>query len=183
MTTQEPRTFSETEHLAILADRVATETASLSETVGTLTTAKTELETKLDVAISEKAAAEKLAADTKAEFEAFKTGLEAEKAAAEKKDARLEEIKTKASHLPADFVTDEARVARIVAMDDDQFAGYVADLAAANTAPATAPVVGGKETAMTGKPVDAPQVDAAASHAAAAMSFLMPGLVTEGGNK
>lgn len=183
MTTPEPRTFSEQEHLAILADRVATETASLTENVATLTTAKSELETKLDVAISEKAAADKAAADAKAEFEAFKTGLEAEKAAAEKKDARLEEIKTKASHLPAEFVTDEARVARIVAMDDDQFAGYVADLAAANTAPATTPVVGGKETAMNGAQVVAPKADDAGPINAAALSFLMPNLVSEGGNK
>lgn len=183
MTTPEPRTFSEQEHLAILADRVATETASLTENVATLTTAKSELETKLDVAISEKAAADKAAADAKAEFEAFKTGLEAEKAAAEKKGARLEEIKLKASHLPADFTTDEARVARIVAMSDEAFEGYVADLAAANTAPATAPVVGGKETAMNGAPVTPPTTEGTAPINAAALSFLMPGLVSEGGNK
>lgn len=183
MTTPEPRTFSEQEHLAILADRVATETASLSASVTTLTTAKSELETKLDVAIAEKAAADKAAADAVKAFEDYKAAETEKATAAAKQTERIAKLTTAAAHLPAEFVTDEARVARIVAMTDEAFDGYVADLAATNAAPATAPVVGGKETAMNGKQIDAPKNDGAKSLTAAATSFLMPGLITEGGNK
>ncbi len=178
MTTPEPRTFSENEMLAIITDRVATETANLSESVTTLTSAKAELETKLDVALAEKAAAEKLAADKAQEFEDFKTALEAEKAAAEKKDERLTKVKAAASHLPAEFFTDETRVARIVAMSDEQFEGYVADLGATNSAPASTEEAP-KETAAAGTKVDAPKNDA--KPVSAALSFLLPGLVSEGG--
>lgn len=179
MTTQnEPRTFSEQEHLAILTDRVAQETASLSESLTTLTAAKTELETKLDVALAEKAAADKAAADAVKEFEDYKKA-ESDKAAAEtKKVERLDKVKTAASHLPEEFFNDEARVARIVAFTDEQFEGYVADLGATNAAPKStegAP----KETAMEGKQVEAPKFEAPKT--TAALDFLLPGLVSEGG--
>jgi chromosome segregation ATPase len=178
MTTQEPRTFSEQEHLAILADRVATETASLSESLTTLTAAKTELETKLDVAVAEKAAAEKAAADAVQALEDFKASLEAEKAAEATKEERLTKVKAAAAHLPEEFFTDETRVARIVAMSDETFEGYVADLAATNAAPAStegAP----KETAMTGSQVNPPKADE--KPVSAALNFLLPHLATEGG--
>lgn len=173
----EPRMFTEQEHLAVLADRVAKETASLTNNVTTLAAAKTELETKLDVALAEKAAAEKAAADAVKEYEEFKAQLENEKAAAAKKDERLVAVKAAASHLPEEFFTDEARVARIVAMDDDAFAGYVADLGATNSAP-KATEGAPKETAMSGSSVTPPKADAPA--VSAAVSFLLPGLL-EGG--
>lgn len=174
----EPRTFSENEMLAIITDRVANETASLTESVNTLTATKAELETKLDVALAEKAAAEKAAADAVKAFEDFKANLEAEKAAEAKKEERLTKVKAAASHLPEDFFTDEARIARIVAMDDAAFEGYVADLGATASAPKStegAP----KETAMEGAKVEAPKTEAKV--ASAALGFLMPHLVNEGG--
>ncbi len=193
MTTQEPRMFSETEHLAILADRVANETASLKATVDALSkdkadidalaAEKAELATKLDVAQAALVALESEKAAAVKEFEDFKASLEAEKAALAKKDERLAAVKAAATHLPEEFFADEARVARIVAMSDEVFDGYVADLAATNTgvkAPAKV-VEAPKETAMSGKPVDAPKVDAEAPRTAA-LSFLLPHLVSEGGN-
>lgn len=178
MSSTEPRTFSEQEHLAILADRVATETASLNESLTSATVAKTELETKLDVLVAEKAAAEKAAAEAVQAFEDFKTGLEAEKAAAEKKEERLVAVKAAATHLPEEFFADEARIARVLAYTDEQFEGYVADLAATNAAPAAVASTP-KETAMSGTQVVAPVVDNTPVRSAA-YDLLLPAL-SEGG--
>jgi chromosome segregation ATPase len=192
MTTNEPRTFSEQEHLAILADRVANETASLKATVEALSKEKADMEAlvaekaelaaKLDVAEAARVALESEKAAAVKEFEDFKAGLEAEKAALAKKDERLVAAKAAADHLPAEFFADETRVARIVAMSDEVFEGYVADLAATNTgtkAPEKKENL--KETAMAGKQVEAPKADADAPRTAA-LGFLLPHLVTEGGN-
>jgi chromosome segregation ATPase len=174
----EPRMFTEDEHLAVLADRVAKETASLSESLTSLNAEKAELQNKLDVAEAAKVAAETAAAAAEKALEDFKAELEAEKAAAEKKEERLAAAKAAASHLPEEFFADEARVARIVAMSDEQFAGYVADLGATHVAPVTTTEVP-KETAMSGSTVAAPSVEQTGPSAAAA--FLLPGLVSEGG--
>jgi chromosome segregation ATPase len=144
------KTFTEQEHIAILADRVAKETASLTEQINTLTTEKTDLESKLDVAESAKVAAEQAKETAEKELADFKAGLDELAQAEARKGERLDKVKEVAAHLGDDFLADEARVQRIVAMSDDQFEGYVADLK--TTAPATtstgAPAP--RETAMAG---------------------------------
>lgn len=174
----EPRIFTEDEMNAVLADRVAKETASLSENVAALTAEKADLAAKLDVAEATKVALETEKAAAVKEFEDFKASLEAEKAQAAKKDERLAAVKVAASHLTDEFFTDEDRIARIVAMSDDSFAGYVADLGATNSAPA---VEGGapRESAMAGTPVVAPVVGETNTSAAAA--FFLPALASKGG--
>ncbi len=172
-----PRTFTEDEHLAVLADRVAKETASLNSTVEALTTEKADLAAKLDVAEAARVALDAEKAAAVKDFEDFKASLEAEKAALAKKDERLVAAKAAAAHLPETFFADEDRVNRIVAMSDDAFTGYVADLGATNSAPATtegAP----RETAVNGSTVTPPTTDAPTR--SAAYDLLLPAL-SEGG--
>lgn len=122
--------YSEDEHLAIVADRVTRETSTLSSEKAALETAKSELESKLDVEIASKEAekvradgAEKALADYKAE-------VEGEREAAARKDTRVAAVKEAAPHLDEEFFKDEDRVTRIVAMEDEAFEAYVADMKA-----------------------------------------------------
>jgi len=144
------KTFSENEHLAILADRVQTETAALTAERDQLVTSVTELENKLDVETTAKTAAEARAVEAEKALADFKTSVEAEREAAAKKDERVAKVREVASHLADDFFADEARLGRIVAMSDEIFEGYLADLSeASKTAPKTTTVLP-RETAMAG---------------------------------
>lgn len=145
----DPKTFTEDEHLAILTDRVAKETAELTTANGELETTVTDLQTKLDVAEAARVSAEQERDAAKQEFADFKAEIESEREAAAKKDERLKQAKETAAHLGDDFFDDEARVNRIVAMSDEAFGGYLDDLKA--TAPATTTPTGApRETAMRG---------------------------------
>ncbi len=149
------KTFTEQEHIAILADRVATETAAITAERDALKAERDDLATKLDVAESAKVAAEQAKETAEKEFADFKTSLDELAAAEGKRDERLAKVKEVAAHLGDDFLSTEnevgkARVERIVAMADDQFEGYVADLK--STAPTTRSTTAEKprETAMAG---------------------------------
>lgn len=146
--TAEGRVFSEDEMTAIIADRVQRETASLTEE-------KAELQNKLDVEIAAREAAEQRATAAEKSLEDYKAEVTAREEAAKRKDDRLAKVRESASHLPEEFFTDEDRVARIVAMDEDTFTGYLGDLtAAAVKAPSTTdPSKPPRETAMKGEPV------------------------------
>lgn len=148
------RTFSEDEHLAIVADRVTTETAELRETKAALETEKSDLETKLDVEIAAKEAEKARADKAEKDLADYKAEVEQREAAAERKDERIGAVKEAAPHLQDEFFTDEKRVARIVAMDDESFQDYVADLKA--VVPAGTPAGDSKDvprqTAMKGDP-------------------------------
>ena len=124
------KTYTEAEHIAILSDRLAKETAELTATVDQLTGSKTELENKLDVAESAKTAAEAKVAEAEKALEDFKAEVTEREESAARKDDRLAKLRESAEHLGDDFFADEKRIERIVAMKDDDFDGYVADLAA-----------------------------------------------------
>ena len=126
------KSYSADEHVAILEDRVARETAALTAELDALKTEKADLENKLDVAESAREAAEQKATEAEAALEQFKAEVTAREEAASKKDERLAKVREAASHLDEKFFEDEARVARIVAMSDESFEGYVADLGATN---------------------------------------------------
>lgn len=144
------KTFSEQEHLAILADRVATETANLTAERDQLVTEKSELENKLDVEVTARAAAEQRATEAENALVEFKSQVEADREAALKKTERVDKAREVAKHLDDKFFEDENRVARIVAMSDEGFEGYLSDLAeASKAAPATTTGVP-RETAMAG---------------------------------
>jgi chromosome segregation ATPase len=162
------KTFTETEHIAILTDRVAAETASLTQARKALETEKSELQNKLDVAESAKVAAEQAKEKAEQELADFKDAQAKAEAKAKKKGERVAKVKEVAAHLGEEFLTDEARVERIVAMEDEAFDGYVSDLKA--TAPAgAATTTAPRETAMAG----APSAAAGGDTQTAGRSFLL----------
>lgn len=171
------KTFTESEHIAILTDRVTTETASLTEARDQLANEKADLQNKLDVAESAKVAAEQRAEKAESDLKEFKDSVEESKAAAARKDDRLAKVKETAAHLGDDFFTDEARVARIVAMDEDGFEGYLADLKATAPAPGSTTTAPPRETAMAGAAAVVPGTPGAPS---AAREFLLGRYVPKG---
>jgi chromosome segregation ATPase len=146
------RTFSEDEHLAIVADRVTTETAELRESKAALETEKSDLETKLDVEITAKEAEKARADKAEKDLADYKAEVEQREAAAERKDERISAVKEAAPHLKDEFFDEEKRVARIVAMEDEAFEEYVADLKAVAPAPGANKDDIPRETAMKGDP-------------------------------
>jgi uncharacterized protein (UPF0335 family) len=153
------RSFTESQHTALLTDAVARETASLNvakeelearvETLqsekATLDSEKADLLGRIDVLEAEKAATQKSHDDVVAEFEAFKKDLE-EKAAVEARKAdRTTRVKAANANLVDTYFTDE-RVQRWAQMSDEQFDALVADLT--ESATAAAPAAG------DGKPVE-----------------------------
>ena len=104
---------------------------------------------KMPPEVAAKTAAEQRAQQVEEEFTSFKTDLEALREAAERKDERLAKVKEVAAHLGDDFFADSKRIERIVAMDEEGFEGYLADLK--HVAPTEVPVVP-RETAMDGAP-------------------------------
>lgn len=156
------KTYSEQEHIAILSDRVAKETADLTAERDQLASVKTELENKLDVAESAKTAAETKVEVAEKALEDFKAEIETQREAAARKDERLNKVREGAKHLDDKFFEDEARVSRIVAMKDEDFDGYLADLTA-TAVPATAGATTHvpRETAMVGAEADKPTTSAA----------------------
>ena len=147
------KTYTEPEHIAILSDRLAKETADLTAQVDQLTTASTELGNKLDLAESAKVAAEQKVTEAEKSLEDFKAEVTEREAAAERKETRVAKLRESAEHLAEDFFTDETRVARIVAMKDEDFTGYLADLAATGVNAPKATTVP-RETAMQNQVTD-----------------------------
>lgn len=144
------KSYTADEHVAILEDRVARETAEVRAERDTLQTEKADLETRLDVEISAKEAAEQRATAAEEALEQFKTEVAEREAAAARKDDRLAKVREAAKHLDDKFFEDTARVERIVAMSEESFEGYVADLGATGRTPGkTTPDVP-RETAMAG---------------------------------
>jgi chromosome segregation ATPase len=169
--TVKDRVFSEDEAYAIVADRVARESAELKDKITTLESEKAELANKLDVEIAAREAAELKAKEAETKHEEYLAQVEAEKAALARKDERLSKVREAASHLTDEFFQDESRVNRIVAMDDEAFDGYVADLReTAEKAPkGTGDSAPPRETAMEGDQV----TPKGAESASGARNFLM----------
>lgn len=174
--TETPRAFSEDEAYAIAADRVTRETAELKDKIAQLESEKAALQTekdeianKLDVEITAREAAE-------TKHNEFVAQLEAEKEKQSKKDDRIAKVREAAKHLDDEFFSDEARVDRIVAMDDEVFDGYVADLTAAATKAGSEGEGGAppRETAMTGDPASPKPATATAASEFLTRGFFAP---------
>lgn len=143
--------YTEEQHVAILTDAVARETASLSTVKDELearaevldaekaaaVAALTEAQTKLDVLEAEKSAAETKALDAEKAFADFKAEIERAAAVELAKEERVTAVKAADTSLEDEYFTDE-RVQRWAEMADDQFAVLVSDLteAAAKRKPA-----------------------------------------------
>jgi chromosome segregation ATPase len=143
------KAYTEAEHIAILSDRVAKETADLNAERDQLSSEKDELATKLDVAESAKLAAEQRATEAEKSLEDYKAEVTTEREAAARKDERLAKVRESADHLGDEFFEDEKRVQRIVAMAEEDFEGYLADLASTSKTTTKTTAVP-RETAMAG---------------------------------
>ncbi len=146
------RTFSESELTAIVADRVARETADVAAERDQLKAQNDELQNKLDVETSAKEAAVQEASEAKTALDEYKGEVEREREQSARKDERVKKVREAASHLSDDFFEDEKRVARLVAMSDDDFAGYLDDMrqTASKTSSTTTTSEVPRETAMNG---------------------------------
>jgi len=177
------KTYTEEEHLAVLEARVNRETADLTAELDQLKSDKAELETKLDVETAAKVAAEQKATQSEEAFAAFKTDIADREAAAAKKDERLTKVRESAKHLDEKFFEDEKRIERIVAMSDENFEGYVSDLASTSvgttTTTTTTPAVP-RETAMKGKSAGGEEKVAAAGASFLLRQFVAPATTKEG---
>lgn len=123
------RTFTEDEHLLLMANAVAQETASLTARVEALESEKAAAQAQSDVLEAEKASLTTERDAIKVEFDQFKADLAEQAAVAERRDARLTKVRTEADHLPDDYFTTE-RAERWAAMSEESFEVAVADLVA-----------------------------------------------------
>lgn len=114
------RTFTETEHFALLTDAVTRETATLTAERDQLRTELAERTQRVDVLA---AAQDVLTAErdkATAEFEAFKADLTAKASIAERKATRVEQVKAANDALSEEFFTAE-RAQRWAEMGDEAF--------------------------------------------------------------
>lgn len=154
------RTFTEGEAYALVADAVERETASAKAEADGLRDQVTTLGNEKDVLEQRVKAAEDAKAEAEQALEDFKTGVETEKAMEAKRSERL----AKVAEIAPDLVEgDDAKVIercdRIVAMADELFDSYVADLEAVAPQKAADDGKGGKVDGTTtatdkdGKPI------------------------------
>ena len=147
------RTYTEAEHLALMADAVTRETASLTEAKGSLETNVSELSARVDVLEAEKAAAESAKDQVQADFDAYKAEVERAREVETAKKERLDRVKAANEQLPDSYFTDE-RILRWAEMTEEAFASLIDDLSAAAVAgPAkeTAAFSGGDSPTSTDK--------------------------------
>lgn len=134
------RSYTEVEHLALMADAVTRETASLTEAKESAETKVAELSARVDVLEAEKAALETKVTEAEQALADFKAETEKAAAIAQAKDERVKAVKAANESLPDTYFTDE-RVQRWAEMTEEAFAEVVDGIKAA------AGVVGAKETA------------------------------------
>jgi hypothetical protein len=135
------RTYTEAEHLALLADAVTRETASLTDAKGGLETSVSELTKQIDVLEAEKAALETEKVAVQTDFDTYKAEVERAREVETAKQDRLAAVKAASDSLPDTYFTDE-RIQRWAEMETAAFEALVEDLKAAAGTPA-----GAKETA------------------------------------
>jgi chromosome segregation ATPase len=169
------RQLTEAEAYAIAAAEVKRETAALQTDVERLTAEVTDLQSKFDIEVSARTAAEAARDAAVKVHEDYLADLDAQREAASKKDERVTKIREAASHLKDEFFADESRIARITSMKDEEFEGYLADLReTASLAPAPKAGETPRETAMAGSAVTGGEAPAAAASAFLLRPFVAP---------
>lgn len=152
----EDRTYTEAEHLALMADAVTRETAAVREAKESAEATLGELKGRVDVLEAEKAAAETKVSEVQAAFDTFKADVERAREVETAKKDRLDKVKAAHDGLPDSYFTDE-RIQRWAEMTEEAFASLIDDLAAAkgaNPVKETAAFSGGDAP----KSPDAPRV-------------------------
>lgn len=150
-----PRMLTEGEAYAVAASEVQRETAALTSEVETLKSEKAELEKKLDLETSAKAAAEQAREKAEKDLADYKAEQELKAEQASRSESRVAKVREVASHLKDDFFTPE-RAARWAAMEDTEFDAYVAELAEVSPKGEAADKANGevpRETAAAGRQV------------------------------
>lgn len=148
------RTYTEAEHLALLADAVTRENASLSDAKESAETKVTELAGKVDVLESEKATLESEKDSAVKALEDFKAEVERAKEIEAAKADRKAKVKAANDALADDYFTDE-RVQRWAEMTEEAFTAFVEDItpvAPGGPAKETAAFSGGESPSEPGKP-------------------------------
>lgn len=143
------RTFTEGEAYALVADGIERETAAAKVQIDELTAQNVTLGNEKDVLTQRVTAAEEGKAAAEQAFEDYKAEQERIQASEAKRSERIAKVAEVAPALVADIDTDEEaqkRGDRIVAMSDEQFDEYVADLTAAKPQTASDDGKGGKTT-------------------------------------
>lgn len=160
------KTYTAEEHAAILASRVETETASLTAENTQLKADLAEAQNKLDAADSAKLAAEQARETAVQELATFKAETEKAQTAEARKGERVTAVKAKCAAIKDEWFDAEVggtkRIDRIVAMADEEFAGYLEDIA--SFVPTTeSREVPRESAALLGQPIggDQPKVSAA----------------------
>jgi hypothetical protein len=101
------RTYTEAEHLALMADAVKRETASVTEVKESAETKVTELTKRVDVLEAEKASLETAKAETQKAFDDYKAEVERAREVEAAKQDRVEKVKAANAGLPDSYFTDE----------------------------------------------------------------------------
>lgn len=134
------RTYTEAEHLALAADAVKRETASLSEAKESAETKVTELTGKVDVLESEKATLQSEKDVAVKALEDYKAEVERAREIETAKEDRVKKVKAANTALADDYFTDD-RVQRWAEMTEEAFTAFIEDITA------VAPGEPAKETA------------------------------------
>lgn len=133
------RVYTEVEHLALMADAVTRETASLDAAKVDLETKVSESAARVDVLEAEKAALETKVADAEKALADFKAEVELAQQIENRKKDRVDAVKAANAALPDTYFTDE-RVQAWAEMSDETFSIVIDGITATAG-------LGGKETA------------------------------------
>lgn len=121
------RTYTEAEHLALMADAVKRETASVTEVKESAETKVADLTKRVDVLEAEKASLETAKADTQKAFDDYKAEVERAREVEAAKQDRVEKVKAANAALPDSYFTDE-RIQRWAEMAEAQFTSFLDDI-------------------------------------------------------
>lgn len=122
------KTYTQAEHDAIVVAAVDRETASLQDRVAELEAKNDEQASRLEVVEAEKAAAETKATKAETDLAEFRSEVDAEKAAKERRDSRESAMREVAKSLGEDWFTDD-RKDRWARMSDEDFDSQKAEIA------------------------------------------------------
>jgi hypothetical protein len=121
------RTYTEAEHVALMADAVTRETASLTEATSAFETTVSEQASKIDTLEAEKAALETKVNEVQGAFDEYKSEIERAAEVESAKASRVEVVKAAVDSLPDTYFTDE-RVLRWASMTEEAFLQVVEDI-------------------------------------------------------
>lgn len=149
----EPRLLTEDEHCAIMGASVKRECADRDAEIEKLKTENAALAKERDEALARETAQKTEITTAQKALEDFKSEVAAKQEAVERRTEREKALRESAAGMPDTFFTDTARLDRVAAMSEEEFAAYSADIKAALGGKPEGPP---RETAMstvaTGKP-------------------------------